>query len=124
MAREHLESGHDVIVPQFLARAVFIDQLAEAAATVGARFMEIVLMMNRSDATAAFRWRSSQPESAQHRDAAEAVEAAGGTRSLETRYDTFAEMVAGRSTAHLIKVTFGDVEGTVGRVESLIDASR
>ena len=45
MAREHLGSGHDVIVPQFLAKAEFIDQLADSAGSIGAEFVEIALMI-------------------------------------------------------------------------------
>ena len=78
MALGHLASGNDVIVPQFLARAEFIEQLAETTATVGARFVEIALILSRADAVAAFRRRSAQPATAAHRDAAEAVDAAGG----------------------------------------------
>ena len=43
MALGHLASGNDVIVPQFLARAEFIEQLAETTATVSARFVEIAV---------------------------------------------------------------------------------
>jgi predicted kinase len=124
MAREHLASGHDVVVPQFLARAEFIDQLAETATTVDARFVEIALLLSRSDAVEAFERRSSQPQSAQHRDAAEAVDAAGGTTALETMYDTFTEMVGNRSTALLVEVVIGDVDATVARVESVLDAAQ
>jgi cytidylate kinase len=43
MATEHLASGSEVIVPQFLARTEFMDRLAETASTCGARFAEITL---------------------------------------------------------------------------------
>jgi hypothetical protein len=42
-ARTHLEAGHDVIIPQFLARAEFVEQIEQLAADVDAEFHEIVL---------------------------------------------------------------------------------
>jgi len=120
MALGHLASGNDVIVPQFLARAEFIEQLAETTATAGARFVEIALTLSRSDAVAAFRRRSAQPDTATHRDAAEAVDAAGGTSALETMYDDFMTLLQVREAAHRVEVTIGDIDGTVDMVESAI----
>ena len=120
MALGHLASGNDVIVPQFLARAEFIEQLAETTATAGARFVEIALTLSRPDAVAAFRRRSAQPDTATHRDAAEAVDAAGGTSALETMYDDFMTLLQVREAAHRVEVTIGDIDGTVDRVESAI----
>ena len=61
----------------------------------------------------AFQRRSLQPESTHHRDAAEAVGAADGLSALESMYDTFVGMIRGRSTALLVEVKTGDVDGTV-----------
>lgn len=41
MIDSHLGTGHDVVVPQFLARVEFIDQLEAAARTAGAVFVEV-----------------------------------------------------------------------------------
>jgi predicted kinase len=120
MALGHLAAGNDVIVPQFLARAEFIEQLAETTATAGARFVEIALILSRADAVAAFRRRSAQPATAAHRDAAEAVNAAGGISALETMYDDFMTLLQGREAAQRVEVTIGDIDGTVDRVESAI----
>lgn len=43
MARDHLARGHDVIVPQYLARPEFREHLRELADEVGAAFVETVL---------------------------------------------------------------------------------
>src|SRR5262249_8345241 len=42
-ARTHLTAGHEVIVPQLLARLTFVEQLEHLAGEVGASFHEIVL---------------------------------------------------------------------------------
>ena len=122
MALEHLGAGNDVIVPQFLARADFIDELAETAATAGARFVEIALLLSRADAIAAFERRSRSPATTAHRDAAEAVEHAGGPKALATMYDDFAALLQGRHFARRVDVRIGDIDGTVAAVESAIDS--
>lgn len=123
MATTHLGHGHDVVVPQFLAREAFIDELAGAASVTGARFVEVALMLGRDDAVAAFERRSAQPESEQHRDAAAAVSAAGGADALVAMYDSLVEMLAGRPLVRRVDVVVGDVAATVERVESAIAVS-
>jgi predicted kinase len=43
-ARAHLAAGHDVVVPQFLGRPDFIEQIEALAAEVGAVFVEVILV--------------------------------------------------------------------------------
>lgn len=121
MARTHLRSGHDVIVPQFLARPEFIDELASCAANVDSGFIEIALMMSRADAIAAFQRRSAQPETAHHRDAAEAVDEAGGANAFGVMVDNFVQMLEGRAGAHVVDVRIGDIDATVAAVETFIN---
>ncbi|MEJ7756523.1 MAG: AAA family ATPase [Nocardioidaceae bacterium] len=47
MAREHLRAGHDVVIPQYVARLHFIEQVEELAVECNAEFHEIVLLGNR-----------------------------------------------------------------------------
>ena len=122
MARVHLGAGNDVIVPQFLAKAEFIDQLAHSADSGGARFVEVALMISCADAVTAFERRSARPETEAHRDAFEAVTEAGGVRALTTMHDTFMELMQGRQSARRVEVSIGDIDGTVARVESAISA--
>ena len=94
----------------------------ETAATAGARFVEIALLLSRADAIAAFERRSRAPATTAHRDAAEAVEHAGGPKALATMYDDFAALLQGRHSAHRVDVRIGDIDGTVAAVESAIDS--
>jgi predicted kinase len=124
MAHEHLHSGHDVVVPQFLARGEFIDQLATTTATAGGRFVEIALVLDQDDAIAAFERRSIQPDTAGHRDAAEAVERAGGRVALATMYDDYMTLLRSRPSAVRVEVTIGDIDATVSAVEAAISTGR
>lgn len=47
MAVATLRAGHDVIVPQYVARVEFIDELAATAAECEATFVEVVLMADK-----------------------------------------------------------------------------
>ena len=47
MAHAHLEAGHDVIVPQLLARRDFTDMLRAVTENIGAKFVEITLLDER-----------------------------------------------------------------------------
>jgi predicted kinase len=120
MVSTHLDAGYDVIVPQFLAREQFIDQLANAAVIAKSRFIEIALMLNRAEAIKAFQQRSASPGNQQHRDAAEMVEESGGLSSLEVMYDQFSGLIELRPNVHRVKVVVGDIAATVRVVESAV----
>lgn len=61
--------------------------------------------------------------SEQHRDAAEAVSAAGGVDALVAMYDMYVEMLALRPLARHVDVVAGDIAATVERVEAAIALS-
>src|SRR3954451_25050594 len=54
MAREHLGSGHDVVLPQFVARPEFVSRLSGVATEAGADFFEVVLLDEPGPASARF----------------------------------------------------------------------
>jgi predicted kinase len=120
MAANHLHAGNDVIVPQFLARQDFINQLALAAAEAGAQFVEIALILDRSKAIEAFEYRSAHPSKQQHRDVAAIVNQSGGSHALALMHDEFTEMLTHRPNVHAIEVVSGDIEETVQRVSAVI----
>jgi predicted kinase len=124
MATTHLTDGHDVVVPQFLAREQFIVELEAVARTSSARFIEIALIMSRSETLRAFALRSAQPENQQHRDARESLERSGGSDALGEMHDRYMQLLDARPNAHRIDVIRGDVEATHRLLESVIESSR
>lgn len=120
MASAHLSAGHDVLVPQFLARDEFIEQLADAARAAHARFVEVALVLRRPQAIEAFARRSASPTTQQHRDAAADVELAGGVPALEAMHDAYLALLDRRPHIHRIDRVDGDVTGTIDRVEAII----
>lgn len=59
VARVHLMSGYPVVVPQFLGRLSFIEQLEQPAQEVGATFRHIVLMDSKDTVITRFQARTS-----------------------------------------------------------------
>jgi predicted kinase len=98
-ARTHLLAGYDVVVPQFLGRVEFIDQLAALAREVGVDFVEVVLLDSKENALRRFAERG---------DASKAVAPA----ELSTMHDRLAALVATRPATRTVPVTEGRVDDT------------
>jgi len=107
MAAEHLRGGHDVVVPQHLGRASFIEELERVADTVGCAFSELVLMDTRENALTRFHARSADPAlAAHHRDALALT--TGGDAELGEMYDRLAALVAQRPRARVVPTSAGE----------------
>ena len=79
LAEQHLRTGGDVVVPQYLARPEFVDALASLSLRVGADFREVYLTAPRHVARARFEARAQDPALAEHHAAA--------VRNLEVGFD-------------------------------------
>jgi predicted kinase len=66
LAREHLSSGYDLVLGQYLARTDFIEQLEHLAAACGAQFIEVVLELDSAALAARLAGRSSAPSRKEH----------------------------------------------------------
>jgi predicted kinase len=95
-AHTHLAAGHDVIVPQFLRRPAFLEQVDELAAVTGVRLLEIVLMDSKDNALRRFAARpTSVPLPA---------------TELATMYDELLAMLSTRPRAVIVPTVHGEVE--------------
>ena len=61
MAEAHLLDGHDVVVPQMVAVAAFIEELESVAVDVGVAFHEIVMRTEEDEAIRRFDGRRGEP---------------------------------------------------------------
>ncbi len=105
MIATHLRAGHDVAVPQYVARASFVGELADAAAEAGGRFVHLLLCADRADALRRYRSRGSAPEFATHHRVADRVMGGeDGWRDLTGRVEAFGRGCPGTTvldTTHL-----------------------
>ena len=91
MMHEHLRSGFDVVVPQYVARPEFIDEMRAVADEVGAVFYEVVLTDSRPAARARFEARANDPAWAEHH--AEAASQIGKSGGFDSMYDALMSVV-------------------------------
>jgi len=112
MARVVLGEGRDVVVPQFLARPQFIDELEELAGTVGAEFVEVVLVEEPEVAAARLARRAAGAMTAAQRDAHRMLDRAGGLDTVPELHRRLHDLLARRPQARRVQPVPGDVEAT------------
>lgn len=110
LAREHLDAGHDVLVPQYLGRLEFIEMLEQVATKVGATFLEFALVSDRDDVVRRFERRSATSYHPSHQEAAELQRRSGGREQLAATHDKVVAVVASRPSTRVITSTDGDIE--------------
>ncbi len=121
MAEAHLVAGRDVIVPQFLGRTDFIDQLAGVADRCAATFVETALWIDRSSAITAFADRRAAPTTQAHDDAAALVDSAKHDDPVGRMYDAFVGVLEQRPATRRVEVVPGDIGQTFSRFEYALD---
>ncbi|MGH1490488.1 MAG: AAA family ATPase [Acidimicrobiales bacterium] len=121
MTNAHLSSGYDVVVPQFLARIDFVEQLERLAATAGATFVEVELYLDRGEALAAFQSRSVSSENRYHQDAQALLDRSDAVDPLGDMYDNFRSFMSTRPKVPRVDVIRGDVEATVRALLRVLD---
>jgi predicted kinase len=110
-AGAHLSAGHDVVVPQLLARPEFLHRLESVAADAGADFREVAILNGKADALARFAARADRAERMPGSADAAAHQLSwhqDGEEALAEMYDRLTALVATRSAARVITTTYGD----------------
>jgi leucyl aminopeptidase (aminopeptidase T) len=98
----HLRAGHDVVVPQYLAKTDFIEQLESAAAEVGAGFREVVLMTSREEAVRRFDHRTRAGADPVYAEARQMAELEGGSGAVGAMYDRLLDLIAQRPHSTIV----------------------
>ncbi len=119
-ARVHLTSAHDVIVPQHLGRAEFIEQLERLAIEVGADFREVVLLDDKDQALARFAERTRAGSDPTHREAQELLDRTGGSEELAAMYDRIVSIIASRPSARVVRTEDGQIDAAYSKVLAAI----
>jgi predicted kinase len=109
-ARTHLSSGYDVVIPQFLGRPEFIEQVEAVATEVGADFHEIVLLDSKDNVLRRFAERSAAARDPAHVEAQELLEQAGGVAELGEMYDRLLSVIQTRPAAKIVPTEHGEVD--------------
>ena len=119
MIRTHLSAGLDVVVPQFLFRSAFIEELDGVAREAASEFIEIALVSSPEEATARFAARSSSDDP-NHRDAVRLQQAAGA-KPIEELYSAMTAMLEQeRPQTRYVDSVAGDINGTFARLQAAL----
>jgi predicted kinase len=108
IARIHLTGGQDVIVPQFLGRPDFLEQLERLAREVGAEFREVVLLDSKENALSRFYERKMSVEPTAR--AAQELVHDPGPAELARMYDRLMDTIATRPDVKVVQSVNGQIE--------------
>jgi predicted kinase len=112
-ARTHLASGRDVVVPQFLGRPEFIEQLEGLAGDVGAAFHEVVLLDTKPNLLRRFADRHTRAmAAAEDPNAREILDRDASPEELSAMYDALSSVLATRPRARIVQVVEGEIDLT------------
>jgi chloramphenicol 3-O-phosphotransferase len=118
----YLEDGHDVVLPQLIARVDELRRFEAVATAAGAEFVEVMLMDDRTDAIARFDRRGgAEPVPGWHDQVRAIVAAEGGAALLGRFYDALEELLAQRPDALVVRSVEGAVDETY---QAVVDALR
>ena len=110
MARTHLAAGHDVVIPQFIERPGFIDDVRAVAQDTGAQLVLVALVSSPEEAASRFdaRGGSADPN---HLDAVH-LQSAPGARTVEDMYAGMLGLLATYGDVRYVESVPGDIDGT------------
>ncbi len=123
MAAAHLRGGHDVVVPQYLARPQFLDEVARTAERAGAAYREFVLTDDRDTLFERLARRTAAAAEPAHVQAGEQVVRAGGEAALVSMYDRLLLVVNSRPHATVLHCPEGESEDVYRRLVAALEES-
>lgn len=118
MCTAHLSNGLDVVVPQFLQKENFIEELASAASEVQARFVEVCLTNSAEQASLMYSDRATSMDT--NHQASRLLQEMSGARPIDQLYNTMLDMVKDRPATMLVESIPGDVEKSLDNLKSAI----
>ncbi len=120
MARTHLASGHDVIMPQLIANQPDLAKFEAAAATAGAEYCHILLTADVPSAIARFTQRPAADDSSHHKVIRNFVDERGGADFLRKIHCQLTEFVAVRQLHSVINCAQQTPEQTYHAVKAAL----
>jgi len=121
MASAHLQTGRDVVLPQYLGRLSEIDRFERVAGESGATFREVVLMDTRERSIERFDRRGEHEGLPWHQAVRAAVASNGGPALLADMYDRLAEVIRSRPGAMVVASVEGAIVETFEALASALD---
>jgi predicted kinase len=118
----HLTAGHDVVIPQLVARPEFIARLASLAAACGAGFREVFLLPDERTVVGLYASRARAAGQAGSVDAALSTDRTPADLSRARR--ELLAVLAGRPDAAVILVQAGEIDEAYQQFLDNLDEER
>ena len=109
MARTHLTAGLDVVVPQFIERPGFIEDVRAVAIDTGADFVLVALVSSPEEAASRFQERVGSSD-ANHLDAVH-LQSVPVARRVEDMYAVMIELLATYEDVRYVLSVAGYIDG-------------
>lgn len=122
MARTHLDSGHDVVLPQYLGQVAEIRKFEAVATMTGSRFVEILLTDTHDAALTRFECRGDHTVDPWHQQVRQIVEDGGGRALLSSMYVRLAEVTKARPAMTVIDTRAGAIDDAYAAVLAVLKA--
>jgi predicted kinase len=123
-AEGHLCAGHDVVIPQFVARPAFLERLEHLADRIGVTFHEVVVLTAPDDLAGRFDERTRRRSDQVHLDAQQLLDAQGGLGALPELHDRLMALVATRPRARILETRTGHVDEAYRALLAVLDDRR
>lgn len=120
-SRAHLAAGHDVVIPQLVARLDFIARLEAAATGCGARFCEVFLLDELENLKNRYRERARLDAAAPGPDAALSTDQTDA--ELAACYQALLPVLTARPGTVVIRTGGGDVTRAYRELLAAVDGS-
>jgi predicted kinase len=121
MARAHLGSGYDVVLPQYLGNPQFLQQAEAVAQEAGAGFVEVVLMDGRDEVVRRFNERTAAAAEPGHVESGQLIARLGGDDTLFAMYDRLLLLLSARPLARVLQCPEGALDAVYEQLRDLVD---
>lgn len=118
MCNTHLAEGNNVIVPQFLQRADYIEELSSIAGAAGARFLELCLVNSPEQAVSQFEQRGTSNEP--NHQAAKLLQSAASATPIAQLHQGLFDMVADRPQTLFVTSVPEDIDQTLAVLRTTV----
>jgi predicted kinase len=122
LARDHLRSGYDVVLPQYLGRTEFLEQAQQVAEDAGAAFFEFILTDNRDEVVRRFNARTHTAARPEHVEAGELVAQLGGDDALFAMCDRLLLVTAARPNTIVVASPDGAHDEVYAEIRRRLEA--
>lgn len=121
LARSHLTTGHDVIVPQLLLRFEVVDEFRDTAVGVAADFVEILVLGDESENLERFRRRREAIAAGGVRHPAMLVEPDREDEAIAFSHERLRTRAAEDPSANVIEIVEGAIDDAYRALLEIVD---